>query len=175
MHTPVPIPYLPSTEWYRTYVRFRLGLGPTPELGSRPNRTVIQTPHGPLTLTVPILGGRHRLLDTPYPELALSEHGDWRHTHWEAICSAYGSLPLFHYVEPDFAPIYTSDPIPTLQALCTALHTTFMRVSHLDQTLAYLTAHPDKIATLPRLPFHSENALTLLSNHGPSLIFALIP
>ena len=39
-------------------------------------------------------------------DIRLSEHGNWRHLHWNAIISAYNSSPFFEYYEDDFRPFY---------------------------------------------------------------------
>jgi hypothetical protein len=31
----------------------------------------------------------------------ISDHGNWRHQHWEALCSAYGQSPFFLYYADD--------------------------------------------------------------------------
>ena len=196
----VAIPYLPSVGWYRAWVRWQLGLGEAPALPSPPNRALIRGAWGEQSLVVPIEGGRKRLARTPYPRLRLSEHGDWRHLHWQALNSAYGSLPYFHYFEDDLAPLYTSGPIPTLETLCRAAHAAFLRCSHLPASIAHLKEHPShpllsgissplpsstvERATVfggeapeervsPPVPEH-VTALELLFLKGPSLIFSLL-
>lgn len=68
------------------------------------NRCVIATAGGQQTLTVPVVtdGTGH----TPIDRVRLSEHGHWRHLHWEALVSAYERSPFFEYYADDFAPFY---------------------------------------------------------------------
>ena len=36
----------------------------------------------------------------------VSEHGNWRHQHWEALKSAYGMSPFFDYYQDDIRPFF---------------------------------------------------------------------
>ena len=47
-------------------------------------------------------------------EVALSSHGNWRHTHWGALFSAYGRTPFFDYFADDLKQIYTDESIQTI-------------------------------------------------------------
>ena len=68
------------------------------------NRCVIAAPDGPLSLIVPI--------EKPITQKAfmrdirISDHGNWRHLHWNAIESAYNHTPFFEYYKDDFRPFY---------------------------------------------------------------------
>ena len=68
------------------------------------NRCVILDANGPLALTVPT-----EKLDTdkcPMRDVRISEHGNWRHRHWNALEAAYRHTPFFLYYEDDFRPFY---------------------------------------------------------------------
>ena len=68
------------------------------------NRCTIAAPDGPLALTVPIVKP-----DTPkcfMRDIRISDHGNWRHLHWNAIESAYNHTPFFEYYKDDFRPFY---------------------------------------------------------------------
>ena len=39
-------------------------------------------------------------------DIRISDHGNWRHMHWNAIESAYNSTPYFEYYKDDFHPFY---------------------------------------------------------------------
>ena len=90
------------------------------------NRCLIATTNGVQALTVPIeapsnlppkgeafevtsaatkaspFGGR---LEGAGPYI--SDHGNWRHQHWQALQSAYGDSPFFEYYEDDLRPFFT--------------------------------------------------------------------
>ncbi len=57
------------------------------------NRCVIATTSGTQALTIPV-GHDGSLLGR---DMVMSDHGNWRHLHWQALCSAYGESPFFEY------------------------------------------------------------------------------
>ena len=61
------------------------------------NRCVIATPNGSQALTVPT---------TPGSVALISDHGNWRHVHWNALKSAYGESPFFEYYADDIKPFF---------------------------------------------------------------------
>lgn len=67
------------------------------------NRTTIATEKGVQTLTIPVIhdGNKAAMRD-----VRISEHGNWRHQHWNAIVSAYRKSPFFDYYADDFAHFY---------------------------------------------------------------------
>ena len=67
------------------------------------NRAVIATENGAQSLTIPVIhdGGRMAMRD-----VRISEHGNWRHQHWNAMVSAYRKSPFFDYYADDFAHFY---------------------------------------------------------------------
>lgn len=68
------------------------------------NRCIIAGANGPLPLSVPIV--KPDTLKCLTKDIRVSDHGNWRHLHWNAIVSAYNSTPFFEYYEDDFAPFY---------------------------------------------------------------------
>lgn len=66
------------------------------------NRTIIATENGAQALTIPVV---HNYLQT-MRDVRISEHGNWRHQHWNAIQSAYRKSPFFDYYADDFAHFY---------------------------------------------------------------------
>ncbi len=68
------------------------------------NRCTIAAPDGPLALTVPIVKP-----DTPkafMKDIRISDHGNWRHLHWNALESSYNHTPFFEYYKDDLRPFY---------------------------------------------------------------------
>lgn len=68
------------------------------------NRCRIATAAGVQSLTVPIVKGT-----TPkqlMKDVRISDHGEWRHQHWNALESAYMNSPFFMYYQDDFRPFY---------------------------------------------------------------------
>lgn len=69
------------------------------------NRTSIATERGIQTLTIPVVhNGIQAMRD-----VRISEHGNWRHIHWNALASAYRKSPFFDYYADDFAHFYEEE------------------------------------------------------------------
>ena len=66
------------------------------------NRCVIATTQGTQVLTVPVERGNSQLIK----DIRISDHGNWRHLHWNALQSAYGDSPFFMYYEDDLRPFF---------------------------------------------------------------------
>lgn len=68
------------------------------------NRALIAAENGALPLTVPIVhnGGIKQAMR----DVRISDHGNWRRMHWNAIVSAYKKSPFFDYYADDFRPFY---------------------------------------------------------------------
>ena len=67
------------------------------------NRCVIATTHGTQALTIPVV---HDSGATLTRDMRISDHGNWRHLHWQAIRSAYGESPFFEFYADDIAPFF---------------------------------------------------------------------
>lgn len=66
------------------------------------NRCHISGANGILPLSIPVVKP-----DTPKChtcDIRISDHGEWRHLHWNAIVSAYGSSPFFEYYADELHP-----------------------------------------------------------------------
>lgn len=68
------------------------------------NRCVIASANGPQTLTVPI--ERYDGMKCAMRDIRISDHGNWRHLHWQALVSAYGETPFFEYYADDIRPFF---------------------------------------------------------------------
>ena len=66
------------------------------------NRCLIATTQGVQALTVPIVRGESPLIK----DIRISDHGNWRHLHWNALQSAYGDSPFFDYFQDDIRPFF---------------------------------------------------------------------
>ena len=73
------------------------------------NRCLIATTQGVQALTVPVErsqeSGVRRQEDT-IRDIRISDHGNWRHLHWNALMSAYGESPFFEYYQDDIRPFF---------------------------------------------------------------------
>ena len=68
------------------------------------NRCRIATASGIQSLTIPVVKST-----TPkqlMKDVRISDHGEWRRQHWNALESAYMNSPFFMYYQDDFHPFY---------------------------------------------------------------------
>ena len=66
------------------------------------NRCIIATTQGVQALTVPVAHTDSPLIK----DLRLSDHGNWRHLHWNALVTAYSESPFFEYYQDDIRPFF---------------------------------------------------------------------
>ncbi|MCD8310043.1 MAG: WbqC family protein [Prevotellaceae bacterium] len=105
------------------------------------NRCVIAGPDGPLTLTVPVVkpeGEKCYVKD-----IRISDHGNWRRLHWNALVSAYNQTPFFTYYQDDLRPFYEKRYDFLLdfnEALCRHLCDLMEITPHLSRTDSYRAA-----------------------------------
>ena len=68
------------------------------------NRCRIATANGIQALTIPVVktDSTKQLMK----DVRISDHGDWRRQHWNALESAYMNSPFFMYYQDDFRPFY---------------------------------------------------------------------
>lgn len=71
------------------------------------NHCCIATANGVQKLTVPVtLPAILSHGDGNIREVRISDHGNWRHLHWEALASAYGMSPFYEYYADDIRPFF---------------------------------------------------------------------
>ena len=71
------------------------------------NRCIIATTQGPQALTVPVESPQGLRIDkTEMKDVRISDHGSWRHLHWQALQSAYGESPFFEFYADDLHPFF---------------------------------------------------------------------
>lgn len=72
------------------------------------NRCVIATTNGLQTLSIPVEHTQEKGEDSSrlITDIRISNHGNWRHLHWNALMSAYGDSPFFDYYVDDLKPFF---------------------------------------------------------------------
>ena len=72
------------------------------------NRCVIATTNGLQTLSIPVEHTQDKGDDSSrlITDIRISNHGNWRHLHWNALMSAYGDSPFFDYYVDDIRPFF---------------------------------------------------------------------
>jgi hypothetical protein len=68
------------------------------------NRCLIAGANGVLPLSIPI--EKTEAEKCEMKDIRISDHGNWRHLHWNALVSAYNSTPFFEYYCDDFRQFY---------------------------------------------------------------------
>ena len=68
------------------------------------NRCMIAATDGPLSLTIPT--EKSDSLKCPMKDIRISDDGNWRPMHWNALVSNYRNSPFFEYYADDFRPFY---------------------------------------------------------------------
>lgn len=112
------------------------------------SRAVIATENGSQQLTIPVVhdGGKMTMRD-----VRISEHGNWRHQHWNAIVSAYRKSPFFEYYADDFAHFY-EERDGFLLDFSLRLHGVVSELLGLDRGVKFLSDEaPDAAVDLRRI------------------------
>ena len=130
-------------------------------------------PDGPQHLVIPVEAASSH---APIRDIRISEHGHWRHHHWNALRTAYGKSPFFEYYADEFAPFYLSRTHDYLIDFNAALHDVVCRLIDFDQVVTpsqhrtepYYQVFAQRLGFLPDL-----SIIDLLFNEGPETIFYL--
>ncbi len=169
--------YLGSIQYYQRllrkgaafdfYVPFRRGQGM--------NSCCIDSPAGMLKLSIPVVNP-HKV--TPVGEILISEHGNWRHRHWNALVSSYRQTPYFDYYEEDFRPFYERHDWERLVDFNADLHSTIVRLLSIPdctiQDQAAICQEPYYQLFAPRHGFIPNLSIVdLLFNMGPESVYWL--
>ena len=98
--------YFGPVQWYQKLNRHRCIIEQHDSFVKQTyrNRCVIASANGPQTLTVPI--ERYDGMKCAMRDIRISDHGNWRHLHWQALVSAYGETPFFEYYADDIRPFF---------------------------------------------------------------------
>ena len=99
------------------------------------SRAIIATEGGTQSLNIPVVhdGGRTAMRD-----VRISEHGNWRRQHWNALVSAYRNSPFFEYYADDFAHFY-EERDGFLMDFNLRLHNVVCELLGLDKEIRVLT------------------------------------
>ncbi|MBQ2362298.1 MAG: WbqC family protein [Bacteroidaceae bacterium] len=167
--------YLGSIQYYRKLLREGLPIDLSVSYRKQTcmNRCYIDSPHGALALSVPVVNPHGR---TPVGEILISEHGNWRHQHWNALVSSYRQTPYFDYYAEDFYPFYHEQRWQKLADFNADLHTTVMRLLEpyplLDESRCLREPYYQLFA--PRHGFIEDLSIVdLLFNMGPESVYYL--
>ena len=170
--------YFGPVQWYQKLYRYNSVLIEQHETFQKQtyrNRCLIATTQGVQVLTVPIdhspLTIDHSPLTIDHSPLTIdhfpgsaangqcsmvngqsirvSDHGNWRHQHWQAITSAYGESPFFEFYEDDVKPFFTERNWELLidynEAICLKMCELLDIHPNISRTTEYVTSHPSPL------------------------------
>lgn len=156
------------------------------------NRCVIAGPNGTQTLTIPVeKPADHKAC---MRDLRISDHGNWRHLHWNALESSYGKSPFFEYYADDLRPFYAERRWEFLIDFNEELTHTILELLDIEVELTRTSAYsgadlhqwaePSALRTLPFNPYYQVFAqrqgflphlsiADLLFNMGPEGVLVI--
>ena len=130
------------------------------------NRCLIAGPNGVQALTVPI--EKPALGKAAMRDIRISDHGNWRHLHWNALQSSYERSPFFEYYADDLRPFYERR-IEFLLDFNEGLQQTILNQLDLSPTIlhtdAYLASPSEEMLDLrefisPKRPWQEDTRFT---------------
>ena len=98
-----PTTYFGPISWYSRLMRageWRIDTEERYVKQTTRNHCLIAAVNGVQKLTVPVVKA------SLTSDVLLSDHGQWRSEHWNALCSAYGESPFFDYYADDLRPFF---------------------------------------------------------------------
>ena len=121
--------YFGPIQWYQSLYRSECVIDEEERWQKQTTRNhcLIATANGIQKLTVPIVHGGERRVESPLDSrllppshpggagggftksIRISNHGKWRREHWNALCSAYGESPFFDYYADDIRPFFEEE------------------------------------------------------------------
>ena len=98
--------YFGPVQWYQKLHRYdlvRMECYENFQKQTYRNRCIIATTDGTQALTIPVTHDGNKTLTR---DIRISDHGNWRHLHWNAIQSAYNNSPFFEFYADDLRPFF---------------------------------------------------------------------
>lgn len=102
-----PLYYLPPIHCMAAYVqceRLIIEASENYQKGSFRNKCIIGTSQGALTLSIPLLRGKHQSLDIRNVKISNAEN--WQRQHLRSVRTAYSNAPFFEHYCYRFEPLW---------------------------------------------------------------------
>ncbi len=167
--------YLPSVSWWQKWIAEGMPESDNEVVFDKHagyNHCAIDSPNGPLQLTVPVQKASHK--PQLLKDVRISEHDGWRRKHWHALESTYFNSPFFEYYRDDFLRVYEGKQellIDFNHELLTLI-TDLLDLKHVNLACSpnlpiaeYYQVFADKHGFLPDL-----SVVDLLFNMGPECL-----
>lgn len=148
------------------------------------NRCTIATANGPQNLTVPVSHKGVRCIK----DIEISDHGNWRHLHWQALATSYGESAFFEYYQDDIRPFFEKRwkylldfNMEITETMCRLMDIDVnfrlteqytgaeMPANDIEKLKPYYQVYRQRTGFLPNL-----SCLDLLFNEGPQAILFLV-
>ena len=120
--------------------------------GSFRNRCCIASANGVVSLTIPLLKGKHQ--QAKIKEVAIDNNSNWQSIHWKSIQTAYGNSPFFEYYKDDFIILFQKK-YELLFNFCLDVHELVLSILQLKTTVSFSPSFLKKTDE-KQLDFRSE-------------------
>lgn len=99
------------------------------------NRCHIVGAEGVQNLTIPTVKASTPKISMK--DVEISQHGNWKHIHWNAIVSAYNNSPYFEFYADEFAPYYHDKDFKYLLDLNESLQELILELLDCQKSYSY--------------------------------------
>ena len=146
--------YLGPVQYYSKFLKFESVVIEQHEnyrKGSFRNRCIIASANGTVSLSIPLLKGKHQ--QTNIQSVAIDNHGKWQLMHWRSIQTAYGNSPFFDYYKDDFKALFEKK-YELLFHFCRDVHELVLELLQIVPNCTYTNTYVKK-TTVDTLDFRS--------------------
>lgn len=150
--------YLPPIAWFshaRQYDELCLEKHESWQKQTYRNRCYILGPNGPQMLNIPI---QHNEAKDKIGTVEISHKQNWRHTHWQAIRTAYGAAPFYEVLAPDLEALYAEKEVRLFDWNLRLLRL-LMRWLRMEQQISFTESWHKELPQDHREEFHPKRPL----------------
>lgn len=112
--------------------------------GSFRNRCYLASANGKVSLSIPLLRGKHQ--QAPIRTVAVDNSRPWQLQHWRSIQTAYGNSPFFEYYKDAFQALYER-PYTLLFDFCLDVQELVLSCLQWSPNLSFSTAYKTDLPT----------------------------
>ena len=106
--------------------------------GSFRNRCILASANGTVSLSIPLLKGKHQ--QTCIRNVAIDNKSNWQLMHWRSIQTAYGNSPFFDFYKDDLAPFFQRK-YTLLFDFCRDVHELVLELLQIAPSISYSTEY----------------------------------
>jgi len=97
------------------------------------NRTMIAGATGPITLSIPIIGGRSTKL--PYKEVEIDYNNNWQRDHFRTLSTVYSNSPFFIFYKDELEALYNNKVSSLSEWNLICLNWVFKKIKNFNQEI----------------------------------------